>query len=25
MLVLDQFRHYHNRNNLFLWLISGGF
>ena len=23
MSVLDQSRHYHNRNNLFLWLISG--
>jgi hypothetical protein len=23
MPVLDQSRHYHNWNNLFLWLISG--
>ena len=25
MPVLDQSRHYHNRNNLFLWWISGDF
>jgi len=23
--VLDQSRHYHNRNNFVLWLISGRF